>query len=460
MWQLVYEDNFDGDSLNKSIWKLTNEPGGHGGNLHYYTLNNAVVSNGNLKIIAKQETVQGRVVGWMPDTAIIQSDGLMNLRTYNYTSSNINTKFDVQEGKFEARVKIAKGKSFFPAFWLYSGNPWDEIDIFEFWNERTLGFYDASKLSKVHKMNIHHDFDNNGETDDCSTPYTGPDFSQNFHTFTLEWEKDKITWLVDGVIKKTHYRFRSMNGDAITCPIYPGTYLRNKIYIFKPMTIIFNFAIQGYDAGSGLDNGPDSSTPFPSQMEVDWVRYYKKLPCVGVNVTSASQYPIVNNVLQTIVGTSVGINCNYTVQPGQFLNIIARDSVKIGSGFYPAFGSVVNIKVDPNVCASSSRFSITKDNQEENLLEKSSIDYMDTINQINVFPNPSEGEFLLQIDNNIKQLYEITVIDVYGNAILRKFISSNSEINIDLKQHSKGVYLLQILNKNTNISSKRKIIVN
>ena len=65
-WNLIWEENFSGNSLDQSVW--THELGtgsqyglwGWGnGELQFYQSGNAEVSNGTLKIIAKQEP--GRV---------------------------------------------------------------------------------------------------------------------------------------------------------------------------------------------------------------------------------------------------------------------------------------------------------------------------------------------------------------------------------------------------------------
>ncbi len=111
----MFEDNFDGNTLDLSTWEIRPWSQGaldEGSTRQYYTLDNAIVSNGRLKIVAKKETIQRRADSYELDTVIL-SDGLPNLRTYYYTSSNIwTTKSTFSYGKFEARIKLAKGKGF------------------------------------------------------------------------------------------------------------------------------------------------------------------------------------------------------------------------------------------------------------------------------------------------------------------------------------------------------------
>ena len=56
-WILVFEDNFDGDSLDLSKWGNIGYPGSlqGGTNQNVVTLRNAVVENGILSLIAKQD---------------------------------------------------------------------------------------------------------------------------------------------------------------------------------------------------------------------------------------------------------------------------------------------------------------------------------------------------------------------------------------------------------------------
>ena len=348
---LVFEDNFDGNNLDLSIWEIRDWAegalyGSGGAAQEFNTLDNAIVSNGTLKIVAKDETVQRKAVSWLPDNEIL-SDGLPNLRTYYYTSSNIWTKSKFHYGKYEARIKIPKGKGFWPAFWMFGDDPnYNEIDVFEFWNEYDAwGNFDPSKLSKIHHMTMHSDFDGDGNKSMCPTKYSGVDFSQDFHVFTLIWEKNKIEWYVDGILKRTDYRYYTILGQATGCIINEwGEYILNKIYTNDPMAIILSLAIQ---SGS---NSPNSLTPFPSQLEVDWVRYYRRCPCQDINLTDASQFPLDNQLYNAIVGENVIINCNYNISPGQQLEIVAKNNIILGPGFNVEFGSVFRARNDATVC--------------------------------------------------------------------------------------------------------------
>lgn len=154
-WVLVFEDEFNGNSLDLSTWQLRPWAEGslygfEGKTQEYNTLDNIIVGNGIIRIFALQDTIIRRAMSYLPDSEIL-IDGLPNLREYHFTSSNIWSKKEFTAGRLEARIKIPKGKGLWPAFWLYGNNDrWNEIDIFEFWNEKNIaGVYVPSLLSKV-----------------------------------------------------------------------------------------------------------------------------------------------------------------------------------------------------------------------------------------------------------------------------------------------------------------------
>jgi beta-glucanase (GH16 family) len=78
---------------------------------------------------------------------------------------------------------------------------------------------------------------------------TAPDFTADFHTFAVEWEPDAMRWYVDGI--ERHQVLRRMPDE--------------------PFYLILNLAVGGI-----FDGDVDASTPFPSEILVDWVRVYAK----------------------------------------------------------------------------------------------------------------------------------------------------------------------------------------
>jgi beta-glucanase (GH16 family) len=247
-WQLVWSDEFNGAngySPDSANWAFDIGGGGWGNQeLETYTSRtaNAHVQDGNLVITELKETYTG-------------TDGV----TRDYTSARIKTAklFAQAYGKFEARIKIPAGQGMWPAFWMLGEDidkaEWPEcgeIDIME-----NIGKEPSIVRGTLHGPGY-------SGADGIGSSFTlpgGARFADDFHVFAVEWEPDAIRFYVDG----TRYR-------TITPVDLPaGTH-----WVYDhPFFILLNVAVGGAWPGS-----PDSTTVFPQQMLVDYVRVYKKSP--------------------------------------------------------------------------------------------------------------------------------------------------------------------------------------
>ena len=137
-WNLVWEDDFSGSTLNTSNWSYQTGAGGWGNNeLQHYTSNsnNIAVVGGNLEITAQEESFNGS----------------------NYTSSRIRSinKADFTYGRMEARIQLPEGQGIWPAFWMmpteseYGGWPASgEMDIMEYLGHQTLSLIHISEPTR------------------------------------------------------------------------------------------------------------------------------------------------------------------------------------------------------------------------------------------------------------------------------------------------------------------------
>jgi beta-glucanase (GH16 family) len=241
-WKLVWSDEFDGPDgsrVNNDFW--TPEQGGSGwGNneLEYYTshVENAYLENGSLVIEARKEQFGGNA----------------------YTSARLVTRGKAAwtYGRFEIRAKLPKGQGIWPAIWLMPdtntyGN-WPaggEVDIMEL-----LGHAPATVYGTLHWGNPH------ASSGKSFTLVGVPDFSEEYHVFTLEWEPGEFRWYVDGVQYHTVNKWMTSSPGAV----FPAPF-------DKPFYVILNVAVGGSWPGS-----PDSTTIFPQKMYVDYVRVYQE----------------------------------------------------------------------------------------------------------------------------------------------------------------------------------------
>ena len=250
-WTLAWSDEFDGANASRpdhSKWKF--EVGGNGwGNheLEYYTdrPENSRVDQGKLIIEARREDYTGE-------------DGV----TRRYTSARLVTRgtFSQAYGRFTARIKLPRGQGVWPAFWLLGDDfekvSWPacgEIDIME-----NIGKEPASVHGSMHGPGYA------GELDFTSTYKLpgGPKFSDDFHVFTVEWEPNVVRFYTDEYLYAT---------------FVPAQLPAGKKWVFDhPFYIILNLAVGGDWPGT-----PDSTTEFPQQMSVDYVRVYKQAPQTG-----------------------------------------------------------------------------------------------------------------------------------------------------------------------------------
>jgi beta-glucanase (GH16 family) len=238
-YKLIWSDEFDGTALNTGKW---NYDIGYNfwGNQEQenYQAANVTVANGNLVLTAKKETI-----GTTPS---------------NYTSGRINTlnKCEFTYGKLEARMKLPRGKGLWPAFWMLGVNMrahgntpgvgWPacgELDIMETINSETWisgashwAKPDGSHTSTSNKVN--------------TTP-------EEYHVYTLVWNKESIKWYLDG---KLYNGLWIKDGMASTSEYH------------LPFNIILNLAVGGEWPGQVIDE-----TKLPATMLVDYVRVYQEI---------------------------------------------------------------------------------------------------------------------------------------------------------------------------------------
>jgi beta-glucanase (GH16 family) len=250
-YQLVWEENFDGNSLNPSVWNIEQQVGvwntEANQELQHYKADNVSVGddgNGNncLIITARREAYNG----------------------YQFTSGRINTggKFAFRYGRIEARMKLPDmANGLWPAFWLLgnSTNVWPacgEIDIMEAGHADGIA---ANKQNTQFGGALHWQHAGNyagyGTTAEAPTG-----LNTDYHTFAMEWTPTNISMYLDG--SSTPYY--SMNVDGADAEEFRD----------YSMYIILNLAVGGmfpdiYDQ-AGI------TAQLPAEMLVDYIRVYQK----------------------------------------------------------------------------------------------------------------------------------------------------------------------------------------
>jgi beta-glucanase (GH16 family) len=235
-YHLAWSDEFNGGSLNTQDWNYEQGGSGWGNNeLENYTnrTQNVFLSAGHLVIEARQESFGGN----------------------NYTSGRLTTqgKQSFTFGRIDIRAKLPVSKGMWPALWMLGTNissvNWPgcgETDIMEL-----IGTYPARITGSLHWLQ------SGGSEGTYNSNYSlnSGDFSQQFHVFSIIWQKDSVQFLVDD-----HPYVNGGVSDAAGS-IYPFN---------NPFFFIFNVAVGGSWPGP-----PDNTTIFPQRMFVDYVRVFQ-----------------------------------------------------------------------------------------------------------------------------------------------------------------------------------------
>jgi beta-glucanase (GH16 family) len=177
-----------------------------------------------------------------------------------YTSARLKTQglFSFQYGRIEFRAMVPEAQGFWPANWLLGNNintvNWPacgEQDVLERvnaagnpdWNEGSIhgtGFTGATGLGTTY------DFPNN-ET------------AATWHTYGMIWSPGSVAYYVDDPAQPYITYTPASLSNGMVWPFDAG----------QSNFILLNLAIGGDYPGP-----PNSSTPFPSNMLVDYVRIY------------------------------------------------------------------------------------------------------------------------------------------------------------------------------------------
>jgi beta-glucanase (GH16 family) len=241
-YEQVWSDEFSGaagSTVNETYWHGENGTGseqglrGWGNNeRQYYKFENATQDgNGILEIKA---------------TTTGASETNCYYGPCEWYSSRIATKGQVSflYGRLEARIKGAPGLGTWGAFWTLGTDidtilwPWcGEIDVTEL-----VGKSPNSVLGYIHGPGG----GSRGQTFDL-----GSDWSQEYHTYAVDWLPDQVVWYVDG------QKFSVINREG-----KPWAY-------GKQHYILLNLAMGG-NLGGSID--PDLTD---AVMKVDYVRFSK-----------------------------------------------------------------------------------------------------------------------------------------------------------------------------------------
>lgn len=255
-WKLVFSDEFNGRSLDRSKWvtwyPYANDGSDncdfcrtHGNEGQVYMDANVEPSGGTLKLIARREPASWFGAG------------------REYTSGMIHAKEAFGHGRYEMRCKLPRGMGFWTAFWMF-GEKATEIDVFEI----------GTQNKRQHHVGL---ISWSTKTSHQRGLRSRANLLEGFHTYVMEWDEHFIRFEVDSTEVWNTSRYLTKRGRPIRkCEMKPGIYRLNPSWPpeGEKLKIIVNVAV-GTET-TPFTKSPDTKTILPNQMEIDWIRVYEK----------------------------------------------------------------------------------------------------------------------------------------------------------------------------------------
>lgn len=231
-WDLAFEDKFETNELNSRTWmtrylngdKALNRPYILEDDIHAFTDGkNIEVSSGKLNIVTRKE--DGGAFSWSPIFGFTE-------KKCEYTSDMISTakSFNQKEGIFKAKVKFGDS-GVTQAFSLMTDQILPHIDVVKFENNKLFAgnFWKNGGRTGISKSI--------GKTG-------GSRYKNNFYIFSLEWSEAKLIWKINDLVFK----------------------VQSEGLPKSEMHLCINASLK--ETAKNMN--------FPSTMEIDWVRVYKK----------------------------------------------------------------------------------------------------------------------------------------------------------------------------------------
>lgn len=329
-WELVWEENFNGDSINSSKWDFAPGWGNcASGSTISLDQNNHVVSNGIVTLVTKRDTTSCHM--WEDTISptyydkFFSSGCLYSKKAFKYGFFEIKSKFPIVNRQFGA-----KGMS--PCFWLYPVKHWfnpmtqySEIDVCE------VRGVNNNHTCNVHYSDLNHQSYYTYETigpnivdssfhpgwsmrTSGDTIYDFPVNDGAFHTYSAEWNYQAVSIYFDNMF------IRKASDNSIF-----------HAYNLLPLNIMITNVANSDNFGDIINN----RTRLPYYYDIDYVKVYQ-LICD----TSTVVYNIPNfNTYTYGVKKSITLTSATTLPTNQSIYLRAKNFIKLQGGFEVPLGT-------------------------------------------------------------------------------------------------------------------------
>ncbi len=248
---VVFEDEFDGDTLDSSSYLPESGFSIRNGDLEYYTdrPENVALDSGELVLTARAEAYEEA----MFTSASIET---RSLKSWTY-------------GRFEARILAPTGRGCGPAFWLYPETDAAPVRVctsadactegtWPAWGDMVVMTVRSEQPSEVlHTASYATPDDTLGELvrgEGGGTTSLEQPASADYHDYAMLWGPERIDWFVDGALRAS---FDTTDG-AIHHP-------EGKNPFHEPFHLKLTLAVGGLSEAPVADD-------YPQEMRVSWLR--------------------------------------------------------------------------------------------------------------------------------------------------------------------------------------------
>ncbi len=257
----IFEDEFEGEVLDRSKWKTSLAWGAdtiiNGETQYFVDTFGSGADLGYDPFVFNGETLSIEGIPTPPELQA-QANGQPYL---SGVISSLNY-FNMTYGYVEMSAQLAGGEGLLSTFYLFNDDyerNKPEIDIVEYIGAdvttpyQTYHYYDSNKSRSVI-----------GEKHSSPTMVYdgGVDYSAGFHTYGVLWEPELIIWYIDGI------EVQRIAGPRVS---------DEKMHIVAQMVV-----------GSNWIGEPAADTQFPVKVEIDYIRAYQRNGSVDAGAPAAA----------------------------------------------------------------------------------------------------------------------------------------------------------------------------
>lgn len=153
--------------------------------------------------------------GLVMHTQVLPNPITYNGVSYKYGSIVLNARnlvaTQIGYGQYEWTAKMPNRRGSWPAFWLVATSGWPpEIDVYEGFGYQSYWDFDRHISATIHGGSNGVRSFQRGTNIQAEQAYGLSGFSQGFHTYAIDIQRDYITWFVDG--KETYQSVNPFQG--------------------------------------------------------------------------------------------------------------------------------------------------------------------------------------------------------------------------------------------------------